>query len=178
MNAEQITDEYRINGRISGKAMLSLRSLLRESDDPYAAITLAGDVAAFQLAEEIATHLSSEDSMVRWNAAGVLFTRFRDVRFSRLCVELLDKETNTVVRGILMAGAGELLPLIEDRLLQRQLASRLLHTLEAEDEFPEMRGSAYLGVEAAVGIPPTDRSPANRRLDPNGDFKAQVVEEF
>jgi hypothetical protein len=178
MNAEQIRAEYQKNGRISGKAMTSLRALLRESDDPYAAITLTGDVGAFQLAEDIVPYLRSADSMLRWNAAAVLFTRFREVRLGRQCLELLNRELDTLVRGVALVGAGELLPLIENRLLQQQLASKLLKVMEAEDEFPEMRGSAYLGVEAAVGIPPTDRSPADRLLDPKKDFQQHVVNDF
>jgi hypothetical protein len=35
MNIKEISEEYRQNGRISGKAIVSLRTLLRESDDPY-----------------------------------------------------------------------------------------------------------------------------------------------
>ena len=178
MTAAEISDEYQRNGRISGKAMLSLRALLRESNDPYAAITLAGDVGAFQLADDIAPHIDSADSMVRWNAAGVLFTRFRDVRLSRLCLELLDRESDTLVRGIALMGAGELLPLLEDQELRQGLATKLLQVLDAEDEFPEMRGSAYLGIEAAVGLPPADRSPADRMLDPAKDFRQVVLDDF
>jgi hypothetical protein len=178
MSAAEIGAEYHRNGRLSDKAMLSLRALLEESDDPYAAITLAGDVGAFRLADDIVPHLASADSMVRWNAVGVLFTRFREVRFSRLCCELLDKESDTMVRGIALMGAGELLPIIEDQDLRQRLASKLLQTLDGDSEFPEMRDSAYLGIEAAVGLAPTERSPAGRTLDPKTDFRKAVLEEF
>ncbi len=178
MTAAEIGDEYRRNGRISGSAMVSLRRLLRESADPYGAITLAGDVAAFQMADDIAPHLASTDSMVRWNAVGVLFTRFRDVRLSRLCCELLDAETDTMVRGIALMGAGELLPIIEDQDLRQRLASRLLQTLDAVDELPELRDSAYLGIEAAIGLAPAERSPAHRMLDPETEYRNVVLDDF
>lgn len=180
MNAEQIKDEYQRNGRISGRAMGSLRALLRESGgDPYTAITLAGDVGAFQVANDILPHPNSEDGMVRWNAAGVLFTRFRDARLAGLCLELLSRELDTMVRGILLVGAGELLPFLEDERLQKQLAARLLETVETEDEFPEMRGSAYLGIEAAVGLSPIERSPAEIACSiQSGIFKQHVLSEF
>ena len=88
--------------------MLALKTLLRETEDPYSVITLAGDTAAFQLTgeEEIVPHLKSEDPMVRWNAAGVLFTRLRDVHFAGFCLELLARETNNMVIGIALNGQG------------------------------------------------------------------------
>lgn len=178
MNPEQIWHEYEKNGRLSGKAMLALKGLLRESDDPFDMITLAGDTAAFQLSHEIVPYLNSEDTMVRWNAAGVLFCRFRDVRFAHNCLDLLEHESDTMVRGIVLCGAGELLPLLEDTFLQKELARKLRRVFEDHDEFPEMRDSAYNGIEAAVGIPPLERAPANRLLDLATDAKPEVVAAF
>src|ERR1700677_673862 len=142
MNLEQIWQEYETNKRLSGKAMLALKAMLH-GDDPYAAITLVGDTAAFQLAPEIASHLKSTDVMVRWNAAAVLFGRFRDVRYGSQCLELLKNETDTMVRGVGLSGAGEILPLLEDPPLQQELALILLHTFESESEYPEMRTASY-----------------------------------
>ncbi len=178
MNAKEIDEEYRKSGRISGSAMSSLRAMLRDGDDPYLAITLAGDVAAFQLAEDIALHLSSDDPMVRWNAAGVLFTRFRDVRFAQSCLDMLNRESDTIVRAVTLAGAGELLPFVEEGKLQKQLATRLLEISEAVGELPEIRAAAYLGIEAAVGLSLAERSPADRLLVPEMDFKDQILTEF
>jgi hypothetical protein len=50
MTSDQIWQEYQSNGRVSGAAMEALRRLLRQSQDPFSVITLAGDVGAFQLA--------------------------------------------------------------------------------------------------------------------------------
>ena len=83
-----------------------------------------------------------------------------------------------MVRGIALMGAGELLPIIEDQDLRQRLASKLLQTLDGDSEFPEMRDSAYLGIEAAVGLAPSERSPAGRALDPRTDFRKAVLEEF
>ena len=167
--------------------MQALKMLLRECDDPYAIITLAGDTAAFQLAAEIVPHLSSTDPMVRWNAAGVLFTRLRDVHSAKLCADLLDRETDNMVLGIALAGAGELLPLLDDRELRDRLAQKLWLVFcgaadglsQAEEWIKEqMRSDAYRGIEAAVGIPPLDRATATRDLDMATDIKQEVVNKF
>jgi hypothetical protein len=187
MNADQIWEEYARNRRLSGRAMLSLKAMLREAQDPYSAITLAGDTAAFQLAHEIATHLKSADPMVRWNATGVLFTRLRDVRSATLCLELLATEEDSMVLGIALRGAGELSPLIDDRELQGRLVLKLWRVFRGdESELPQvpphvrewMREEAYRGIEAAVGIPPLDRAPANVELDMAKDVRGDVLADF
>ena len=186
MDAEQIWDEYAENKILGGKAMLSLKKLLRESDDPYSIITLAGDTAAFQLGPEIVPHLQSLDDMVRWNAAGVLFTRFRDIHYARLCYDLMEHETDRVVLGIALAGLGELLPLLEDKALQALFAKKLLDVFNnnnglpqaSEDVQRQMWESAYLAIEAAVGIPSLARAPANRSLDKKKDVKEDVLDAF
>ncbi len=186
MNCDDIWQEYESNGRLSGRAMLALKRLLRESHDPYSSITLAGDTAAFQLAHEIVPHISSRDPMVRWNAVGVLFTRFRDVRYASLCLELLEQESDHLVLAIALAGAGELLPLLEDWGLRTLLAQKLDSVFKGRDSLSqvpdcvrhELRDDAYRGIEAAVGLPPLERAPAHRRLDLDVDVKREVLAAF
>lgn len=178
MNPDEIWDEYQRDNRLSTRAMLALKKLLVEGADPYSAITLAGDTAAFELAPLIAPYLKSPDVMVRWNAAAVLFTRFRDVQFAHHCLELLEREADTMVRGVTLSGIGELLPLLEDGKLRKLLANKLREVFEAVDELPEMRDDAYAGIEVAVGIPERDRTPADRRLDLQKDVRPEVITKF
>src|SRR5215218_1325323 len=77
-----------------------------------------------------------------------------------------------------LAGAGELLPLVEDSELKGLWAEKLLEVMEASDEFPEMRGAAYLGIEAAVGLAPAERAPADRLLDLGKDASPQYLMRF
>jgi hypothetical protein len=56
MDLDAIANEYEQNGKLSDRAITSLREHLRR-EDPFDAISLAGDTAALQLAPEIARHL-------------------------------------------------------------------------------------------------------------------------
>jgi len=181
MTQDEIWDEYVTNKTVSGKALLALKQMLRESDDPYSVITLAGDVAAFQLADDIAVHLDHQDPMVRWNAAGVLFTRFRDVRFAARCLKMLNEDSDELVQGILLRGLGQLLPLVQDKGLQRRMAQQLLNVFEGRIKFSDgIPGpdDAYGGLEAAVGVPLVDQAPSYCELDPEKDYKPEVIAEF
>jgi len=178
MNAEKIWHEYETNKRLSDKALLSLKALLYESSDPYSAITLAGDVAAVQLASEVATHLTSMDAMVRWNAAAVLFGRFRDVRYGRKCLDMLSQESDSIALGVVLSGAGELLPLLDDKDLKRELALKIYRVFCDSRQLPEIRTAAYEGIQAATGIPLRDRISATVILDVDNDANPDILNNY
>ena len=145
MRLDEIRLEFETSGRIGGDALASLRHLLRTSGDPYEAITVAGDCGAFALATDLANHLDHRDPMVRWNAAGVLFTRFRDPTFAARCLEMAVDENDEIARGVALAGLGELLPKMKDHELRQRMASTLVSVFEDRTELVVMRGAAYEG---------------------------------
>lgn len=175
MTLQEIEEEYRQNGRISGQAIVSLRRQLRAAGDPYRAISVAGDCGAFPLSADIAVYLKHTDPMVRWNAASVLFNRFRIVALAAYCLEMAETEVDEVARGAAITGVGELLPLVDEPALRLRMATSLLRIFEQSTELTEMRGAAYEGIEAAMGIPPTRRVPASRLIDLERDVDRQLV---
>src|SRR5581483_7136411 len=131
MPFQDIVQEYEANGRISQHSVDRLRTTIR-SDDPFDAITVATDCAVFDLVPDIARCLDDSDSMVRWNAAGSLFTRFRIPLRVDKAFDLAMHDEDSTVRIIALCGLGELLPKL-DRHQQREAASLLLSTFRNEN---------------------------------------------
>ncbi len=177
MDLEDVKREYQVNGRISRRSIGILKELIR-GDDPYSAITVAGDCAAFDASPEIGLCLDSEDSMVRWNAAGVLFTRFRQPDLGDRCLELAKSDPDTLVRAIALCGIGEILHKVTNFQLRAQMATTLLQSLNDASELPEFRGAAYEGILAAMDVLPLDRPSASRLFDPDKDLDEEIVQDF
>jgi len=178
MTPDDVWTEYQERGRLSGPSMARLREILRSGSDPYKAITVAGDCGAFALAEDIATHLRHPDAMVRWNAAGVLFTRFRIASLASRCLEMVDNEKDEIARGVAITGLGELLSIVTGLAQRRDMARRVLAILADPGELTEMRGAAYSAVEAALGLPTSARVPATRLIDLKNDIDAVLIDQF
>ncbi|AGY60032.1 hypothetical protein [Gloeobacter kilaueensis] len=163
MNFEDIYDEYERNGRIS-RASTAFLKLLIAGPDPFTAITVATDCAAFSTAPVIATTLDSTDVMVRWNAVGALLTRFRFAEYARAGLELAINDPDMMVRGIALVGLGEVLPDVIEPDLRYEMAKTLYETVMNAEEEPHMRMNAYFGILSAMDILPLDRPPASRVL--------------
>ncbi len=163
MRFNDVVHEYENHGRLSNRSVARLRDGLREAD-PFEAITVATDCAVFELAPEIAHCLDSTDPMVRWNAVGALFTRFRvPIRLEQL-IGMAESDPDSMVRAIALCGVGEMLPKAPDEATSRRMATLLISTLENDDLFEEYRTSAYRGILAAMDVMPLDRPPAHKPL--------------
>lgn len=177
MSIEAIRSEFDRRGQLSRQAVNELRSLLL-SDDPYSAIAVAADSGCSEVSPQIAECLSSADPMVRWNAAATLFTRFRANQFANLCLDLVEKERDEVVRSVALVGLGELLLSTDDHEFKRRAAAEILSVFNDQSEYPEVRCSAYEGILAAMGTSPSERPPAGRLLDLTEEVDWSVIEEF
>lgn len=177
MSLNDIMQEYLSNGRLSRQAVGELRKLLA-SDNPYDAITAACDTGTCELSSAIAANLNSADDMVRWNAAASLFTRFRDKKYVRECINLATKDNDTNVRSIALVGLGELLPFIDEEDLRRLVSSILLSVLMDELTYAELRSSAYEGILAAMDVLPSERPSPSRLLNMSRDIDRSLVESF
>jgi len=178
MNLDEVKAEYAKDGRVSGETLARLRDYLRTSPDPYDAITAAGDGAAFMLVPDLVGFLDHDDPMVRWNAASVLFNRFRVLELAQRCLKMVEEEEDEIARGAAITGLGEILPLVENLGLRSRMATALLSILENTNELTVMRGDAHAGMEIALNIPRNERVPASRLIDLERDVKPEVVAAF
>ena len=177
MTLQEIIEEYERNGRLSRRAVTKLRHGIR-SDDPFSAITVAVDTGTQELAEAIADCLSSQDAMVRWNAAAALFTRLRLSQYADRCYEMAATDPDELVKNVCLVGAGELLPLVSDRTLRLKLAQLIHRVFTDESAFPEDRTAAYEAILAAQDVLPADRAPAGRIVQIPDDIDQVTVAEF
>lgn len=177
MSLTSIEDEFDLNGRISHRSVLELKTIL-ESDDPYSAITLAVDTGTIRLADSIAKCLSSDDEMVRWNAAAGLFTRFRIADYAIQCLEMAMTDSSELVKNVCLVGSGELLPLVDDSSIRVRLASILDDAFTDETVDPERRTAAYEGMLAALDVLPVDRPDATKVLEIPEDTDPEIVKDF
>ncbi len=178
VNLHEIAEAFATTGRLTEHQKTALRVALRGPANPFTAITTAADCGAAVLAGDILPHLTHADPMVRWNAAGVLFTRFRIAAFAAKCLQMVDTEPDEEVRAIAICGLGELLPRVENVVLRNEMANRLCAILSDKNELTEMRGAAYEGIQAAMATPPLERLPATRLINLERDVDARVVAAF
>jgi hypothetical protein len=174
---DDIVREFQRHGRISQRSIKKLRDALL-SDDPFEAITVATDCCILELTPEIARCLDSSDEMIRWNAAGSIYTRFRLPRNIDKGIKLASSDESTMVRAIALCGLGEVLPIISDKALRQKIASLLLSTFQNQELFPELRNAAYDGILAAMDVLPLDRPPAGKLLNIETDVDHRTVEDF
>lgn len=177
MGLSALTDEYENNGRLSRRSIQLLSDRLL-SDDPYEAITVSTDCAAFELVPKIAKSLDSPDPMVRWNAVASLHTRFRVPDCIEKTLKMASEDEDTMVRAIALHGVGEMLPIIRDQSLRRKMASLLITTLDDAKLFNELRAAAYEGILAAMDVLPLDRPPATKPLNLERDVESTLVQQF
>jgi len=177
MSLARLRDEFAERGWLTESAVKELRHLLRGSD-PYSAITLVGDAKERRLAGDVAALLQAGDSMVRWNAANVLFTRLKDPTYFDQCLAMAQQDARLHVRAVALCGLGEVLPSLEISALRKRAASTLVKTLESVDEELGLREAAYEGILAGLGVPPPKRPPASRHLDLTEDVDPEMVRRF
>jgi HEAT repeat protein len=174
---DAIEDQCRASGSLPSAYLEALAEHL-QGEDPYRAITVAGDCGARQLADLLAGCLAHADEMVRWNAVGVLFTRWHDARFAADCYRLAISDPDGLVRMIALSGLGELLPHVADASLRRQMAGLLVEVFEDDQQLLVDRGTAYAAILAAIGVPPLERPPASRMIDLQRDVDPARVADF
>jgi hypothetical protein len=164
MNLYDITREFDENGSLSNDSLGKLKEAL-QGVDPYQAITVVTDCGLKQFAPCIAKLLRSKNSMVRWNALGSLFTRFKWTENVDMAIDMASSDPDSMVRSMALCSLGEILPLLVDPHIREDASRILIDTLENEREFPELRASAYEAILAANGVPPQKRPPATRIID-------------
>lgn len=179
MDFNKIKKEYDLRGYISEDSTKQLALILNSDQDPYRAINLAADCAAFSLAPKIAEYIESDDPMVRWSVIGTLLTRFRLKKYVKLGIECIRKDEDDMVKGISLCGVGEVLSDIEEAIESKEIASLLdsFFKLEKGDINPTLRDSAYEGILAAMSVPLQERPAANRLLKPE-DIDHDLIKRF
>ena len=160
---------------LSREAVSALRAMLA-SEDPYSAITVVGDCQAHELANSLVELLQHPDTMARWNATSVLFSRLKKVEYVSECLRVSEADEDSIVKCAALAGLGEIAPSVEDPGERTQIGRRLLEVLEDGEELREVRGAAYEGVLAALEVPPLERPPASRLMDIERDVDGEAVE--
>jgi len=174
-----IAEEYLRDGKLSNSSLLKLRDAIC-NENKYSAISLAADCKASSLASEIAMALESDEEMVRWIAISTLLSRFKLKQYAQIGLHHAQYDTDEMVKGIAISGLGEILPLISNKSLSREISIFLINTFEKKptDEYIDYREDAYEAILAAMSISPLERPSANKHLDLDTDVDHNIVQSF
>lgn len=176
---DTIAQEYENNGELSNSTLSNLRECIL-NEDPYSAISIAADCRAISLAPEIAKALESNEIMVRGIAISTLLSRFKLDQYAVLGLHHAQNDSDEMVKGAAISGLGEILPIIADKSISKNIASLLVNYFENEpdDQYIDYREDAYEGILAAMNISPLERPPANKALNFNTDIDTNLIKAF
>lgn len=175
----EVTQEFESNQKLSDLSLSKLKQLIL-GNNSYSAISTAADCNAVSLAPAIAKSLKSEKIMDRWIAISVLLGRFRLKEYAREGLHHAKYDSDRMVKGAAIAGLGEILSIIEEKSLSKDIAILQIDIFENEpdNEFIDYREDAYEGILAGMDISPLERPPANTKLNLDNDVDWNVVNSF
>lgn len=174
-----ICDEYLEKNFLSQQTLRDLIWHIENDPEPQESISMATDMGLKQLGRYIAKHLDHKDEYVREFVIGCVIGRLQLLDYVGKAFKMAKDDPYENVRDLAIFNIGEILPQLDNKDLQREIAQYLYQLIIDPNKYGNdlFKHSAYNSILAALGVHPLDR-PSVPRFDINQDIDLKMVEKF